>query len=38
MYAIRTWEDDWHAYIAEILEELPNYFIWMQTLRIEMWS
>lgn len=38
MYAARPWEDDWHAWIAEIMDEFPNQFLWMQTLRIEMWS
>ncbi|KAH7208372.1 kinase-like domain-containing protein [Fusarium oxysporum] len=38
VYVARAWDDDWHVYIAKILEEFPNHFVWMQTLHIEMWG
>ncbi|KAF5535259.1 phosphotransferase enzyme family [Fusarium phyllophilum] len=38
VYAARAWDDDWHVYIAKILEEFPTHFVWIQTLHIEMWG
>ncbi|KAF7550153.1 hypothetical protein G7046_g8108 [Stylonectria norvegica] len=38
MFACGNWRDDWHVYLAKILDEYPNQFAWMKTLRIEMWG
>jgi aminoglycoside phosphotransferase (APT) family kinase protein len=38
MFAMAGWRDDWHIYIGQILDEFPNQYAWMNTLRIEMWS
>lgn len=32
------WQDDWHEYISQILEEFPNQYPWMSTLRTGLWS
>lgn len=32
------WQDDWHDYIGEILEEFPNQYPWMSMLRTGLWS
>ncbi|KAI1254016.1 hypothetical protein MGN70_004411 [Eutypa lata] len=38
MFACGAWEDDWHAYVAKILDEYPNEFAWFDMLRRELWS
>ncbi|KAI0194570.1 kinase-like domain-containing protein [Astrocystis sublimbata] len=43
-YAISTiccglWKDDWYSYIPKILsQEFPNQYLWLDTLRTELWS
>jgi serine/threonine protein kinase len=32
------WTDDWHACIAEILDEYPNQYAWLTMLRRELWN
>ena len=38
MFAAGGWGDDWHAYVARILDEFPNEYLWLQDVRLEMWS
>ncbi|KAH7140893.1 kinase-like domain-containing protein [Dactylonectria macrodidyma] len=38
MFACGDWKDDWHAYVAEILEEFPSHYVWVLMLRLDMWS
>ncbi|KAI0551591.1 kinase-like domain-containing protein [Xylaria curta] len=42
-YAVATiccgrWKDDWHCYIAKMLDEFPDQYAWLYLLRIEMWG
>jgi serine/threonine protein kinase len=38
LHACGLWEDDWHVYATKILDEFPNEYMWMRTLRLEMWG
>ena len=38
MFACGRWMDDWNVYLAQILEEFPNHYAWLNTIRVEMWS
>ncbi|KAK3936406.1 phosphotransferase enzyme family protein [Diplogelasinospora grovesii] len=38
MFACGRWEDDWHAWVAQILDEHPNECAWMVMIRNELWS
>lgn len=38
MFACGDWRDDWHKYLANILEEYPNEYVWFEMLRRELWS
>lgn len=37
-YSCGLWNNDWHKYIAQVLEEFPNQYSWMATLRTELWA
>ncbi|KAH8902911.1 hypothetical protein BR93DRAFT_221671 [Coniochaeta sp. PMI_546] len=38
MFAIGDWRDDWHLYVAQILDEFPNQYSWLSAIRCEMWG
>lgn len=38
MVACGNWKDDWHAYLAKILDEYPNQYVWINTMRLELWT
>jgi aminoglycoside phosphotransferase (APT) family kinase protein len=38
MFAFEARKDDWHVYLGKILDEFPNHYVWMNTLRVEMWG
>ncbi|KAK0636091.1 kinase-like domain-containing protein [Bombardia bombarda] len=38
MFANGGWEDEWHLYVARVLDEYPTEAIWLTTLRLDIWS
>ncbi|KAF5127157.1 hypothetical protein E5D57_008085 [Metarhizium anisopliae] len=38
MFACGNWRDDWHEYVASILDEYPNEYVWFDMMRRELWS
>lgn len=38
MFTCGRWDDDWHIWVAKILDEYPNEYAWMDMLRRELWS
>ncbi|KAK1770560.1 kinase-like protein [Phialemonium atrogriseum] len=38
MFTFEAKKDDWHIYVGKILDEFPNHYIWIDTLRVEMWG
>ncbi|KAG8410761.1 hypothetical protein J3458_016858 [Metarhizium acridum] len=38
MFACGGWRDDWHEYVASILDEYPNEYVWFDMMRRELWS
>ncbi|KGQ12560.1 hypothetical protein BBAD15_g1699 [Beauveria bassiana D1-5] len=33
-----SWKDDWHEYLAKILDEYPNEYAWFDMMIREIWS
>jgi hypothetical protein len=38
MFACGGWRDDWHKYVAGVLDEYPNEYVWFDMVRKELWS
>lgn len=38
IFSCGAWKDDWHVFVAKILDEYPNEFAWFDMLRREIWS
>lgn len=40
MFACGNWRDDWHEYVAGILDEYPNEYVWFDMIMMvrELWS
>lgn len=38
IFTCGRWDDDWHIWVAKILDEYPNEYAWMDMLRRELWS
>lgn len=38
MAACGAWKDDWHEYVAQILKEYPNEYVWFDMFRRELCS
>ena len=38
IFACGRWDDDWHIWVAKILDEYLNEFAWMDMIRRELWS
>ncbi len=36
MLAAADWKDDWHVYLAQILDEFPNAHMWLGGIRLDM--
>lgn len=36
--AAAAWKDDWHEYLAEMLDEYPNEYAWFDMIIRELWS
>lgn len=37
MFACGEWKGDWHVYVAEMMDEFPTHYIWLYTVRNEIW-
>lgn len=38
LLACVDWKDDWHSYVAQILDEYPDHFSWFHMIRTEVWE
>ncbi|KAH7317409.1 phosphotransferase enzyme family protein [Rhexocercosporidium sp. MPI-PUGE-AT-0058] len=38
IFTCGRWDNDWHVWVAKILDEYPNEYVWMDMLRRELWS
>lgn len=38
MFTCGRWDDDWHVWVARILDEFPNEYARVDMLRRELWS
>ncbi|KAL8296018.1 hypothetical protein RB600_001485 [Gaeumannomyces tritici] len=38
MFACGDWGNDWHEYVADMLDEYPNEYVWFDMLKRELWS
>lgn len=37
VFACGFWGDDWHSWLPKILQEFPNQYMWLATLRTHLW-